>query len=140
MDLVGCAFRDQHEVDATVSLFLILFLRGLAGAGSNARSINALLDDVLLGQIGAGLRQLGGLRFFTIGVANDHQLCARIVLQAQSHVIANALAGIVEPRRACFVVAAIAGLGRLRRRRWLLPGNAGGSFGGTAPALPATAI
>src|SRR5260221_172053 len=135
MDLVSCAFWHHHKVDATVGLFLILFLRGLAGPGGNARSIDALLDNVFLGQIGSGLRQLGGLWLLAIGVTDDYQFGAGIVLQTQRHVIANALAGIVESRRASFVVAAIAGLGRLWWRRRLLHIYAGGRIGSTAAAV-----
>src|ERR1700693_5959421 len=113
MALVGCALRHDDEVDAAVGFFLPLFLGGFASAGGDARLIDALLDNVLLGEVSASLRQLGGLGLFAVCITDNDELCSRIILQAQSYVIAHALASIVKARGARFVVAAVAGLGRL---------------------------
>src|SRR6266567_4590473 len=118
--LVGGAFRHDNEVDATVGFFLALFLRSFASTRGDARGVHTLLDDVLLGEIGASLRKLRGLRFLAVREANDNELGIGIVFQAQSNVIAHALASIVKAGCASFVITAVAGLCRLRRWRWLL--------------------
>src|SRR4029077_16928149 len=100
----------------------------------------ALLDDVLLGEMGASLRQLGGLRFLGIRKANDHQFGVGIILQTQSDVIANSFAGIVKARRACLVVSAIACFGGLRRRRRLLHIDIGRSIVGAAATVAHRAL
>src|SRR5580765_1974249 len=133
--LVGCALRHDDEVNATVCSGLVLLLRRFASACGDAGFVYALLDNVLLSEIGAGLSELGRLRFLTVGVAHDNQLSVRIVLQAESHVVADALASIVKARCTDFVVAAIAGLGCLRRRRRLLDVNGGRTVGGAALAV-----
>src|SRR5258706_105180 len=138
--LVGCALRHDDKVDATVSLFLSLFRRSFTGASGNSRSIHALLDDVLLGEIGASLRQLGGLGFLLVRETYDDQLGVGIILQTQSDVVTHALAGIVKARRACLVVSAIACFGGLRRRRRLLHINAGRSIGSAAAAVAHRAL
>src|SRR4029077_3944147 len=109
-------------------------------AGGNTRFVYALLDNVLLGQIGAGLRQLRGLGFLGIRVADDYQLGRGIVLQTQSDVIAHALAGIVKPRCASLVVAAIAGLGCLWWRWRLLHVNRGIRIRGSTLAVADRAL
>src|SRR5579871_6579950 len=138
--LVRRAFRHNHKVHAPVRLFLSLFLGRFANSRRYARRVNALFAEVLLRTISAGLRQLGRLWFLGICVSNDHELRRRIVLQTQRNVIANALAGIVKPRRAYRVVAAIAGLGRLRRRRRLLHVHVCGRFRRAATAVAHRAL
>src|SRR5271165_4225361 len=94
--LVGCAFRHQHEVDSAVGLLRALLHGGFARAGGDPRGIDALLAQVLLGEIGTLLRQFRGLGFFLVRKADDDDLGVRVALQTQGHVVAHALASVVE--------------------------------------------
>src|SRR5258706_136650 len=110
----------DDEVDAAVGLFLAFFPGGFAGTSGDARCIDALFDNVFLGEVGASLRKLGSLGFFGVRKADDDQLRGWIVLQTESDVVTHTLAGVVEARSAFLVVTAIAGLGGLWRRWRLL--------------------
>src|SRR6516225_7941333 len=140
MGLVGRTLRDDNEVHAAIGLFLAFLRRGFSGARRDPRSIHALFDHVLLGEVGAGLREFRGLGFLGIGIADDHQFGARIVGQTQGNVVAHALAGVVKPRGAGLVVAAIAGLRGLRRRRRLLHVHGGVRIGRAASAVAHRAL
>src|SRR5882757_9163095 len=135
MGLVSCALRHDDEVDAAVGFLLTLFLRSFASTSRDARSVYTLLDNVFLGEIGAGLCELCGLGLTTVSEADNDELSIRIILQAEGDVVTYALASIVKARSAGFVVAAIAGFCCLRRRRWLLDVNIGGSVGSAAAAI-----
>src|SRR5271154_1469004 len=118
--LVRRTFRNEDELDAAVFLLRALLRGGLARARRAARRVDALLTQVGLGQVRAALRQLRGLRLLRIGVANDDHFGGGVVLQAQGHVVSDALAEVVEARNARLGVAALADLGSLRRRWRLL--------------------
>src|SRR5271163_4690099 len=136
--LVGGAFGDKDEVHAAV-----VFLRargGFTGASGNTRGVDALFAEILLGEFGAFGGELGVLGFLGIRKAHDYDLGIGIVLEAQGHVVADALAEVIEARRAGLGVTAIADLGGLWRRRRLLHVYVGGSIGVSAPAIADRAL
>src|SRR6516225_3735197 len=130
--LVGCAFRYQDSLDPAVRLLAALLRRGRAGTGTDARGINSLLAEVLPRKICAGLRQFRGLRFLRIREANDHQLGIGFILQAQCHVIEDALAFVVHALGTGRPVTAFSNLRRLWRRGWLLHVHIRGGAGAAA--------
>src|SRR5277367_6621336 len=136
--LVGGAFGDKDEVHAAV-----VFLRargGFTGASGNTRGVNALFAEILLGEFGAFGGELGVLGFLWIRKAHDYDLGIGIVLEAQGHVVADALAEVIEARRAGLGVTAIADLGGLWRRRRLLHVHVGRSIGVATPAIADRAL
>src|SRR3984893_14020196 len=138
--LVGCAFGDDDEVHPAVFLLHALFMRGFAAAGGDARGVNALLAEILLGEFGAGGSQLGSPRFTRIREANNDQLGVRIALESQGHVVAHALASIVEARSSNLGVAAVADLGRLWRRGRFLNVYGGGGAGASTLSVVCRAV
>ena len=81
------------------------------------------------------MREFSGFRLTRIGKADDHELGIGIVLQAQRHVVTDALAQVVKARNSGFHVAAIADLGGLRRWRGLLNVDSGRSVRGASTAV-----
>src|ERR1700720_4660605 len=117
--LVRRTFRNEDEFDAAVLLLRALLRGGLARPRRATRRVDALLSKIRLRQVRAALRQLRGPGLPRIGVTHNYDLGVGIALQAQGHVVSDALAQVVESRHASLGVATLPYLRRLRRR-WRL--------------------
>src|SRR3984957_7724250 len=110
LGLVGRAFGHPDDVDAA-----IIGCSGLAcpAACGDARRDDALLREVFDRVGGAGAGDFGGDCFLGMEVSDDYGAAPRFILQAESGVIENAFANVVDARAERFAERAIADLAGL---------------------------
>src|SRR3970282_1328534 len=130
--LVSGALRHPDDVDAAV-LRTGTFLPA-RGTHRDAMGVNALASEVLHGIVAALLSEPGRPAFLWVSITDDYYRRAGIALQAQSNVVEDALADVVNARAACGAEGALVELAGLRRRRRHGDAHRGGAVRGTPAA------